>query len=730
MKKKSKRSHRSDAPYSKKRRASAGKKGASRTPRVRKDKFASGDIVYDIKGRSIDMSGSIPKGRRDSLEGESFTGIFRSSGRGYGFIVPSDGGDNFFVPPPYVGGAMNGDTVEAKRLREGGGRGRGSEAAVIAVAERARDCVIGTLYTDGRLVWVVSDDRSANVEVTSFATPADPGDKVEVKILRYPDEYRERTVGGRGGRKYGERIILTLSGEVTAAYGESESREANYMSILRECSIRTDFPAEVTAEARERSSEAVTADGRTDLRGSVIFTIDGAGAKDLDDAISIERTAEGFVLGVHIADVSRYVTTDSALDKEALARGTSVYFIDRVVPMLPKELSNGACSLNAGEDKYALSAFIRINGEGEPVGYEFKKSVIRSCVRGVYSEVNDLLEKGDASEFAEKYASVRDSLADLHELYLILLERSKARGALELDAPEAEIVMGEDGLPEAVIPRVRGEGERMIEQFMLCANIAAASYMEKNSLHGVYRIHQSPDPEKIRSFVLFAHNAGLDVSPLGSVNDTGVELSRTPGTREIGEVLAEAEEKGIGEVVSSVMLRSMMKAKYQGSPSPHFGLGVPLYCHFTSPIRRYPDLFVHRVISAHLADKRPPSYERAQNAAILSSQREISAQNAERQIESLYLTLWMSRHLGEIFDAQVTGVCSSGVFARTDMLCEGLIPEDHLGRIIEYNENSFTLRAATADGEITFRLGDRVRVRAEAADVISRKITFSLVPQE
>lgn len=722
MKKKSKR--RTDAPYAKKRKGKppVGKRKVSRTPRVRRES----ETVYDIKGRPVDMTGSgssTSRGHRGELTGKSFEGVFRSGGGKYGFVTSEEGGEDFFIPPPYVGGALNGDRVTVRRLVERDGRGRGSEAAVIDVIERARDYIIGTLKTDGFYVWVESDDRSVCGEVTSFTVAADIGDKVELRILRYPDRYKTRKIRARS-------VTLSLSGEVTANYGECESREANYMSILRENSIPTEFPDEVITEAQARSTDPVTTDDRADLRNQVIFTIDGAGAKDLDDAISIERTSEGYLLGVHIADVSRYVTANSALDKEALARGTSVYFIDKVVPMLPKELSNGSCSLNAGEDKYALSAFIRLSGEGEIVGYKFEKSVIRSVVRGVYSEVNDLLEKGDISEFAEKYDCVRPSLEIMYELYRILSDKAKARGVLELDAPEAEIVMGEDGLPAEVIPRVRGDAERIIEQFMLCANIAAASFMEGKGLPGVYRIHQSPDPDKIRSLVLFAHNLGLDVSPLGEVHDAGVDLTRTVRTIQLQKVLEEATEKGIGEIVSSVMLRSMMKAKYQGSPSPHFGLGVPLYAHFTSPIRRYPDLFIHRVISAHLADKRPPSFERAQNAALMSSRREIAAQTAERQIEALYMTLWMSQHLGEIFDGQITGVCQSGIFVRTAMLCEGFVPEEELGRIIDYNENTLTLRVATAEGKVTFTLGDKVRVAAVEADVITRRITFSLCESE
>ena len=395
--------------------------------------------------------------------------------------------------------------------------------------------------------------------------------------------------------------------------------------------------------------------------------------------------------------------------------------------MLPVSLSNGACSLNAGTDKYALSALIRLDENAEITGYEFAQTIIRSAVRGVYSEINDIFEAGEKSPFAGKYASVLPMLGDMLELYRLLDRRSSERGALELDSKEAYILLGEDGLPSSVVPRIRGDAEKLIEQFMLCANIAAARFMSEKNLNGVYRIHESPDPDKLRTFAIFAHNLGLDTSALGRADGEEFNLNEHAGSREISKVISEAEEKGISEIVSAVMLRSMMKAKYSPKPSPHFGLAAPLYCHFTSPIRRYPDLFVHRTIKAYLNGMPGPSPVRAADAARISSDREICAQTAERRIEALYMALWMREHLGEEFDAAVSGVSRFGVFCRTEMLCEGLIPAISLGDVTEYNERTFTLTVNTGRGVRVFRLGERLKVRAEAADAISAKITFSLV---
>ena len=679
------------------------------------------------RGRSA-AAQSRPAKRNFTLVGEAFRGTFRSSGRGYGFITTDVSDTDFFVPPDFTSFAMDGDTVEAKRLRQRSFEGKGSEAAVTGIVSRAHTTVIGTLHTGHGISWVSADDLMLGcAHVTDFAISAPEGDKVELEITKYPGDYRPSPRRSRSAFSDTDMPELTFCGKVISDLGPAQSLGANYEAILRDCGINIPFPDNVIAEAESRSAEKLTPDGRLDLRDKIIFTIDGADAKDLDDAISLEKCGSGWLLGVHIADVSHYVVQDSVTDIEALGRGTSVYFTDKVVPMLPVSLSNGACSLNAGTDKYALSALIRLDENAEITGYEFAQTIIRSAVRGVYSEINDIFEAGEKSPFARKYASVLPMLGDMLELYHLLDRRSSERGALELDSKEAYILLGEDGLPSSVVPRIRGDAEKLIEQFMLCANIAAARFMSEKNLNGVYRIHESPDPDKLRTFAIFAHNLGLDTSALGRADGEEFDLNEHAGSREISKVISEAEEKGISEIVSAVMLRSMMKAKYSPKPSPHFGLAAPLYCHFTSPIRRYPDLFVHWTIKAYLNGMPGPSPVRAADAARISSDREICAQTAERRIEALYMALWMREHLGEEFDAAVSGVSRFGVFCRTEMLCEGLIPAISLGDVTEYNERTFTLTVNTGRGVRVFRLGERLKVRAEAADAISAKITFSLV---
>jgi len=462
------------------------------------------------------------------------------------------------------------------------------------------------------------------------------------------------------------------------------------------------------------------------------MTIDGAGAKDLDDAISLEKTENGWILGVHIADVSHYVRQQSPIEEEAVLRGTSVYFTDKVVPMLPEALSNDACSLNAGTDKYALSAEIELDRQGHRIGTRIFKSIIRSKVRGVYSEVNDIFEKGDGSEFYDKYSVVYKMLTDMHELYEILRSNAEDRGVMELEDAEAVIVLDDSGNPMDVIRRERGDGEKLIEQFMLQANMGVAEVLTSLRLPCLYRVHEKPDTEKIRNFAVFAHNVGIDVRPItGSDLESlsSVELSR----RLMG-ILSKAQERGIGAIVSSVLLRSMMKAKYTSHCMPHFGLGAEKYCHFTSPIRRYPDLFVHTVITetlektgldelsfgSHFENDPVPHLTRiAEDRGVSSTDCEIRALGAERDIEDLYMALYMSRHIGEVFDVVVSSVIRSGMFVQCANLVEGFVPASFYpaSRI---DENLMTLTS----GRQVYSLGTPMKVRLADVDLSAGKITF------
>ncbi len=411
--------------------------------------------------------------------------IFSYSGRGFGFAEPVEspaGGktEDIFIPPHDTMGAMTGDRVSVT-VKQSGGRASGE---VTAILEPASAAVVGTLHVKDGCAWVIPDVSRMNVAIFVPMKDCDTlgvGENTKVEVIPDGAPAFNRAMSIHVDPK-ADVPFFDTKGRISEVFGDAKTREANYAAILHESGIRTVFPEKVLKEAERSAAEVLTDEGRHDLRDRRIFTIDGAGAKDLDDAISIEKTESGYILGVHIADVSHYVPYGSAVEGEAAARGTSVYFTDKVVPMLPQSLSNGACSLNAGEDKYALTAEITLDNEGKRTGTRIFKSIIRSTVRGVYSEVNDLFLKGEASEFYDKYRAVADDLAVMHDLYEILRNNGYDRGALELEDSEAVILLDETGFPVDIVKRERGDGERLIEQFMLQANMGVAEVLKSRNL--------------------------------------------------------------------------------------------------------------------------------------------------------------------------------------------------------------------------------------------------------
>ena len=643
-----------------------------------------------------------------------FKGIFSASPRGdFGFVV-TDKGD-FFIPPKLTQGALNGDEVAIKKIEMSSKfYGKGNEAEVIKVTKRSLESYIGTfkvlVHNGNRSIGtVIPDNDKIKLSVTvSFKhfNGASDGDKVVCKINSFP-------VNEFSGAK----------GEILEVLGKADSQEANYKAVLVENGIVTEFSDDVLNEADKVASEPLSSDGRADLRNETIFTIDGEDAKDLDDAISVKETEHGYILGVHIADVSHYVREGSKIDTEAINRGTSVYFTDKVVPMLPKALSNGICSLNGGVDRYALSAIITLDKCGNIIYTELKNSIINSKVRGVYSELNDIIENKESSKFYKKYAHILDDFNIMLELYEVLRSKGERKGAMELESDESKIILDENGHPVEIIKRERGITERLIEQFMLCANEAVANYLYNASIPCVYRVHDEPDTEKISSFALFARNLGVDVSPLNAKNKiTPMQLSK---------ILENAKKTDHFSIVSSVLLRSLMKARYSSVPKAHFGLATDFYCHFTSPIRRYPDLTVHRIVKALLAgkidEKSLDRYEKfASLSAELSSENELKATYAEREIDDLYKCVYMADRIGEEYDAIICSVTSFGFFAKTENLCEGLVPIEALGQGFYFDKDNLILQR----GKTTFRLGQNVRVKVMESDVRLRRVTFSLIAYE
>ncbi len=664
----------------------------------------SGDIVYTKKGKimSVKYSGFVK-------------GTFRASAKGFGFVTPMNmvaKEHDIFIPRDHTLDAIEGDTVLASvtppKYRKGDGQS--DEGKIIKVISHNVKTITGTLLISrGRgkrnapIFYIVPDNKKFIFDIQidrSDLSDADVGDKVEVEITRYPS------------------FKYCAKGKITTVFGASDSLTANYDAVLHYHNIKTLFPKNVLENADRLEKTEITPKDRLDLRDKVIFTIDGKDGKDLDDAISVEKTDSGYILGVHIADVSHYVTEDSDIDKEAMLRGTSVYFADKVVPMLPKSLSNGICSLNAGVDRYTLSAFMTLDKNGEIESTDIKESIINSKVRGVYTELNDYLENGKNSEYYEKYLPVSDTLDTMVELYKILDKKSTKRGAIDIETTEAKIIVNEYNEPTEIIKTERGITEMLIEQFMLCANEGVANWLFWQEMPCVYRIHENPDPEKIKTFDIFAYNLGLNTTPLHT---------KTIHPTSLRKIMSEARQKGLDSVLSRILLRSLMKARYSSAPSSHFGLAIEKYCHFTSPIRRYPDLATHRIIKKVLKGEIDHSNVGKYNAfatqaAINSSENEVKAQMAERDIEDLYKSVYMMQYVGEKFNGVITSVTSFGFFVELENTCEGLVPISSLDGYYDFNERSFTL----SNGTNVFALGMEVEVIIEDVDIITRKTDMRL----
>ena len=633
-------------------------------------------------------------------------GIFSEAQGGFGFVKVEGRDRDIFIPEHAIGDAVDGDTVAVvyKKFRSHEGDER-TEGRITEIVEVGRRTVIGTVESDVirfhkrrmTALYLIPDDGKLKrrIEIRDAAGAKD-GDKVMAKLIRGSSFY-------------------TLTCDVISSFGKADTKDANYLSILAECDIDTEFSDEELRMAEDAAKEPVSYEGRRCPDG-VIFTIDSESAKDLDDAVEIKKTDYGYELSVHIADVSHYIKEKTALDRLVMQRGTSVYFTDKVVPMLPKSLSNGACSLHPGEPKYALSCIMDINESGEIISSRIEKTVIQSRVKGIYSEINRILKGTKSKVLLEKYADCLDSIKLMHSLYLILKDKSIRRGYLELDSPEPVIILNRDGYPIDIVKRERGVAEEMIEQFMLAANEAVATMLIGEGIPCVYRVHERPQPEKLEAFLSYAKNLGLSTS---SIDPLRCE------SRDLAALMKEACEKGLSEPVSYACLRSMAKAEYSEINRGHFGLSITNYCHFTSPIRRLSDLATHRIIHATLFDgKQKEKYRSlAKRAAAAATEGEIRAVTAERRIENLYKVIYMSDKIGECFDAKVSSVSSFGIFAALENTCEGLIPLSTLGSGYIYDENNLTIRTS----KDIIRIGDPIRIRLEEADMTRGKLRFSLL---
>lgn len=626
----------------------------------------------------------------------AFIGRVQGNERGFAFIIPEDKDshpDDYFVPRRSLAGALNKDRVLAVHKR-----GTQDEAYVVKILERGQTRVVGTFEKDRRAGYVLPDDKRFDSDVyvpLSMCAGAKVGDKVVAEITSYP---KDKMVGGK---------IVEILGKGGDFYTEE-------LSIIRSYGLFESFPASVEKQAAEVSREPVVLGKRKDYRNLLTITIDGEDTRDIDDAVSLEKRGDKYILGVHIADVSHYVKVGSKIDREAYARGTSVYFPDTVLPMLPKALSNGACSLNEGEERYALSCIMTFDRTGRKTASEIHESVIESNYRMTYTAVTDILD-GD-SELNEKYAEIAPMLKDMQELCLLLEGRRKRAGSIDLDVKEAHIYVDERG--EIIIPDYeRSISHRIIEQFMVSANESVAEYAEKCDAPFLYRIHEKPTPEKASTFFSFLRDLGINAA--GDIDD----IKPTDFQR----VLTGVEDKPYASVVNRVMLRSMQKARYCEKNMGHFGLASVCYCHFTSPIRRYPDLFVHRVLKCLINGDRGEAVRlyapAAHDAAIDTSERERVADQAERDVDDLYKVVYMQDRIGEEYDAVISGVTNFGIFAELANTIEGIIRIEALPKdSYAFIEEKFLLKGINH----AFKLGDNVRVKVAGCDYGNMRVEFVL----
>ncbi len=631
-------------------------------------------------------------------------GTYLATERAFGFVTPdvAEGEpkpEDLFIPPNAGGGAWHGDRVLVKLTERKNGRGR-REATVIRVLRRAGNELTGALVQRGNAYFVQPTSRKYPEIMVDRHSLGDArvGDRVAVSVSHYGDEK------------------IMPQGVIQADLGEDGTMEASIAAILHENAVFDFFPDEVLrqADAVPQEVDPAALHGRLDLRDKLIFTIDGDDAKDFDDAVSLDRLDNGhYLLGVHIADVSHYVTPGSPLDQEAYRRGTSVYYPGHVVPMLPFALSHGICSLNPDVDRLTFSALMEVDKDGRRYGAKFAKSVIRSKARMTYNKVNKILAGDEA--LRGEYAFLVETAQEMNELAHALYKRRIERGALELDIPEAQITVDETGRPVAIQYRDRGESEKLIEEFMLQANEAVAEYMCKRGFPTVYRVHENPDPEKLRVFAQFARPFGYRIDP-----------SRPEDTFQFQTVLRGAKNDPRQRILPTLLLRSLARARYADECIGHYGLKAKFYLHFTSPIRRYPDLVAHRMLQKALTGEAFTAADEnwCEDAAAQSTTREQAADNCERDIDKLYIAAYMKQFIGEEFDAEVSGVQAFGVFAALENGCEGLIRIELLaGDYYQYDERHMALVGRHTGKRFT--IGTPIRVKLIAASEVTGQIDFA-----
>lgn len=643
-------------------------------------------------------------------QNQEIRGTFISNSRGFGFVEIEGSEQDLFIPESGVNGAFHKDVVCVELLKEQ--RGKRPEAKITAVLEHTIKQVVGTFEKSKSFGFVVPDNDKI---VTDIYVPLERskgavnGHKVVVELTDYGDEKHKP------------------EGKVVEIIGHVNDPGVDIASIVKGYELPTEFGEKVLNQAERMNKEVSAADreGRRDLRDVTMVTIDGEDAKDLDDAVNVYKEGELYHLGVHIADVTNYVQENSALDKEARKRGTSVYLVDRVIPMLPHALSNGICSLNQGEDRLALSCLMTINAKGEVVDYEIVESVICVNRRMSYTEVKKILEDEDKAAIAacEEFVPM---FHQMQELSGILREKRKKRGSIDFDFPESKMILNEAGVPLEIKPYERNVATKIIEDFMLLANETVAQHFYWMELPFVYRTHDTPDSEKILKLGTFINNFGYFIKVKTGENEIH--------PKEIQKLLGKIEGTDEEALIARLTLRSMKQAKYSINCTGHFGLACQYYCHFTSPIRRYPDLQIHRIMKEQLRGRMKE--ERIEHYRMIlpevakhSSEMERRADEAERETEKLKKAQYMESRIGQVYEGVISGITAWGIYVELPNTVEGMIHVSKLaGDYYYYREETYEM--VGRDTGTCFKLGQKVRILVDSVDRLSKSIDFVLAQED
>lgn len=645
------------------------------------------------------------KGKYMKSDGSVLIGTFISNVRGFGFVEIEGREEDLFIPEDMVNGAFHQDKVQVELIP--GKRGKRQEAVVRKVIERGTRQIVGTYEKSSNFGFVIPDNSKIGTDIfvpKERSKGAVDGHKVVVELTSYGDEKHKP------------------EGKVVEILGHINDPGVDIMSIVRGFDLPVEFGEKVMNQVERIPSEVSGADmaGRKDLRKVQMVTIDGEDAKDLDDAVSVSKEGDMYHLGVHIADVSNYVQENSALDWEALERGTSVYLVDRVIPMLPHKLSNGICSLNQGVDRLALSCLMTIDSKGNVTDYEIAETVICVDRRMSYTSVKKILEDHDEQE-CQEYEEFVPMFELMEELAAILRKKRHKRGSIDFDFPESKILLDKEGHPLEIKPYERNTATKIIEDFMLIANETVAQHFFWLELPFVYRTHEYPDPEKILKLSTFLNNFGyhMKTSPQEEVHP-----------KEIQKLLGKIEGTPEEMLISRLTLRSMKQAKYTVECTGHFGLACQYYCHFTSPIRRYPDLQIHRIIKeqlrGRLKEKRIEHYQsKLPEVAKHSSTMERRADEAERETDKLKKAEFMEQHIGEIYEGVISGVTSWGIYVELPNTIEGMVHVSKLpGDYYYYDENAYEM--VGQDTGKKYRLGEQIKIQVDGVERLTRTIDFSI----